>query len=93
MSSTYSICSFNILFHDYARLVMDFLENALDTAGDNDKSENHENLILGEYYEIKPGMQVSSEEEAYNLYNEYALNKGFSIQKWVTRKIDGVLRQ
>ena len=38
-------------------------------------------------------MQVSSDEEAYNLYNEYALNKGFNIQKWVTRKIDGVLRQ
>ena len=26
---------------------MDFSENALDTAGDNDKSENHENVILG----------------------------------------------
>ena len=44
---------------------MDFSENALDTAGNNDKSENHENVILGEYYEIKLGMQVSSEEEAY----------------------------
>ena len=51
---------------------MDFLENALDTVGDNDKSENHENVILGEYYEIKFGMQVSSKEEEYNLYNEYA---------------------
>ena len=37
---------------------MDFSENALDTASDNDKSENHENVILGEYYEIKLGMQV-----------------------------------
>ena len=72
---------------------MDFSENALDTAGDNDKSENHENVILGEYYEIKLGMLVSSEEEAYNLYNEYALNKGFGIRKGVTRKTDGVLRQ
>ena len=72
---------------------MDFSENALDTTNDNDKSENHENVILGEYYEIKLGMQVSSDEVAYNLYNEYASNKGFSIQKWVTRKIDGVLRQ
>ena len=44
---------------------MDFSENALDTVDDNDKSENHENVILGEYYEIKLGMQVSSEEEAY----------------------------
>ena len=72
---------------------MDFSENALDTTNDNDKSENHENVILGEYYEIKLGMQVSSEEEAYNLYNKYALNKGFSIRKRVTRKTDGVLRQ
>ena len=63
---------------------MDFSENALDTASDNDKSENHENVILGEYYEIKLGMQVSSEEETYNIYNEYALNKGFSIRKGVT---------
>ena len=46
---------------------MDFTKNALDTAGDNDKSENHENVILGEYYEIKLGMQASSKEEAYNL--------------------------
>ena len=27
------------------------------------------------------------------IYNEYALNKGFSIRKGVTRKTDGVLRQ
>ena len=46
---------------------MDFSKNALDTAGDNDKSENYENVILGEYYEIKLGMQASSKEEAYNL--------------------------
>ena len=26
-------------------------------------SENHENVILGEYYEIKLGMQLSSEED------------------------------
>ena len=65
---------------------MDFSENALDTAGDNDKSENHENLILEEYIEIKLGLQVSSKEEAYNLYNKYALNKGFSIRKGVTWK-------
>ena len=69
---------------------MDFTKNALDTAGDNDKSENHENVILGEFYEIKLGIQVSSE-EAYILYSEYALNKGFSIWKGITRKADGVI--
>ena len=72
---------------------MDFSVYALDTVGDKDKSENHENVILGEYYEIKFGMQVSSKEEAYNLYNEYALNKGFSIRKGGTQNTYGVLRQ
>ena len=46
---------------------MDFLENALDTVGDNDKSENHENVILGEYYKIKLGMQLNSEENPCDL--------------------------
>ena len=49
---------------------------------DNDKREDYENVILVECNEIKLGMQVGSEEEAYNLYSEYALKKGFSIQKW-----------
>ncbi|KAL4609988.1 hypothetical protein ACB092_08G020100 [Castanea dentata] len=38
-------------------------------------------------------MQVRSEEEAYNLYNQYALKRGFSIRKAVKREYTGVIRQ
>ena len=60
---------------------MDFSKNAFVAIGDNDKREKFENVTLGECDEIKIGMQVRSEEEAYNFYNEYALKKGFSIRK------------
>ena len=35
--------------------------------------ENHENVILGEYYEIKLGMQLSSEEDPCDskMYNKF----------------------
>ena len=48
---------------------------------------------MGECDEIKIGMQVRSEEEAYNLYNEYALKRGFSIRKVITQEYNGVIRQ
>ncbi|GMY26595.1 protein FAR1-RELATED SEQUENCE 5-like [Fagus crenata] len=72
---------------------MDFSKNVLHAVGDNDKRENNENVTLGECDEIKLGIHVSSEEEAYNLYNRYALKKGFSIRKGVRRMINGVIRQ
>ena len=65
---------------------MDFSKNAFVAVGDNDKREKFENVTLGECDEIKIGMQVRSEEEAYNLYNEYALKRGFSIRKAVKRE-------
>lgn len=34
---------------------------------------------------LKIGMRVCNETETYNLYNNYALNKGFSIRKHETR--------
>jgi hypothetical protein len=72
---------------------MDFSKNVLHAVGDNDKRENNENVTLGECDEIKLGMHVSFEEEAYNLYNGYALKKGFSIRKGVRRMVNGVIRQ
>ncbi|XP_040363288.1 protein FAR1-RELATED SEQUENCE 5-like isoform X2 [Rosa chinensis] len=42
--------------------------------------------IVGEDGELKPGMQVYSDDEAYNLYNNYALRKGFSIRKGHIRR-------
>ncbi|GMY15204.1 protein FAR1-RELATED SEQUENCE 5-like [Fagus crenata] len=72
---------------------MDFSKNVLHAVGDNDKRENNENVTLGECDKIKLRMHVSSEEEAYNLYNGYALKKGFSIQKGVRRMVNGVIRQ
>ncbi|PPS15675.1 hypothetical protein GOBAR_AA04903 [Gossypium barbadense] len=35
---------------------------------------------------IKVGLKVHSEEEAYNLYNQFALSKGFSIRKGNKRR-------
>ena len=72
---------------------MDFSKNAFVAVRDNDKREKFENVTLGECDEIKIGMQVRSEEEAYNLYNEYALKRGFSIWKAVKREYNGVTRQ
>ena len=60
---------------------MDFSKNAFVVVGDNDKRENFENVTLDECDEIKIGMQVRSEEEEYNLYNEYALKKGIQHSK------------
>ena len=60
---------------------MDASTNVPNVFVDNDKGEDYENVILYDCNEIKLGMQVSSEEEACNLYNEYALKKGFSIRK------------
>ena len=61
---------------------MDVSNNVPNVFVDNDKREDYDNVILVESNEIKLGMQVGSKEEAYNLYNEYTLKKGFSIQKW-----------
>ncbi|KAK0580824.1 hypothetical protein LWI29_006639 [Acer saccharum] len=36
--------------------------------------------------ELKVGMEVHSDAEAYELYNNYALKKGFSVQKHVIRR-------
>ena len=60
---------------------MDFSKNAFVAVGDNDKRENFENVTLDECDEIKIGMQVRSEEEEYNLYNEYDLKKGIQHSK------------
>ncbi|KAI8546682.1 hypothetical protein RHMOL_Rhmol07G0138800 [Rhododendron molle] len=44
--------------------------------------------------ELKVGMKVCSDDEAYNLYNEYALRKGFSIRRENKRQdMNGILRQ
>ena len=72
---------------------MDFSKNAFVAIGDNDKREKFENVTLGECDEIKIRMQVRSEEEAYNLYNEYALKMGFSIRKAVKREYNGVIKK
>ncbi|KAL6184190.1 hypothetical protein ACLB2K_045594 [Fragaria x ananassa] len=37
--------------------------------------------IIEDDEELKVGTQVHSDEEAYNLYNTYALRKGFSVRK------------
>ena len=55
-------------------------ENVIDVDEGNDEGGNIENITFVESDEIKIGMQVSFEEEAYNMYNEYALKKGFNIQ-------------
>ena len=68
-------------------------ENVIDVDGGNDEGENIENVTFVESGEIKIGMQVSSEEEAYNMYNEYALKKGFSIQKAARQTVNGIVRQ
>ena len=69
-------------------------ENVIDVDGGNDEGENIENVTFVESGEIKIGMQVSSEEEeAYNMYNEYALKKGFSIRKATKQTVNCVVRQ
>ena len=72
---------------------MDVSNNVPNVFVDNDRREDYENVILVECNEIKLGMQVGSEEEAYSLYSEYALKKGFSIQKWNKWEVDGILKQ
>ena len=72
---------------------MDVSNNVPNVFVDNDRREDYGNVILVECNEIKLGMQVGSEEEAYNLYSEYALKKGFSIQKWNKWEVDGILKQ
>ncbi|XP_050374512.1 protein FAR1-RELATED SEQUENCE 5-like [Argentina anserina] len=37
--------------------------------------------VIGEDEQLKVGMQVHYDEEAYNMYNSYALRKGFSVRK------------
>ena len=68
-------------------------ENVIDVDEGNDEGGNIENVTFVESGEIKIGMQVSSEEEAYNMYNEYTLKKVFSIQKVAKRTVNGVVRQ
>ena len=72
---------------------MDFSKNTFVAVGDNDKREKFVNVTLGECDEIKIGMQMRSEEEAYNLYNEYAVKRGFSIRKVVKQEYNGVIRK
>ena len=67
-------------------------ENVIDVDEGNDEGGNIENVTFVESGEIKIGMQVSSEEEAYNLYNGYVLKKGFSIRKAARRTINSVVR-
>ena len=55
-------------------------ENVIDVDEGNDGG-NIENVTFIESGEIKIGMQVSSEVEAYNMYNEYALKKGLAFEK------------
>ncbi|XP_059669506.1 protein FAR1-RELATED SEQUENCE 5-like [Cornus florida] len=48
----------------------------------------------GDFNVLKIGMEVSSEDEAYRLYCEYALKKGFSVRKGNYRHgSGGVIRQ
>ena len=68
-------------------------ENVIDVDEGNDEGGNIENITFVESDEIKIVMQVSSEEEAYNMYNEYALKKGFNIQIAARRTVNGVVRQ
>ena len=66
---------------------MDFSKNAFVAVGENDKREMFENVTLGECDEIKIGMQVKSEKEAYNLYNEYALKRDLAFEKRLNESI------
>ena len=64
----FSWCSFNKPFFPWLGLTSHgFFKNAFVVVGDNDKREKFENVTLGECGEIKIGMQVRFEEEAYNL--------------------------
>jgi zinc finger SWIM domain-containing protein 3 len=55
------------------------------------KKNNDQNLVTD--YSPKLGMEFGSEQEAYEFYNEYGRNHGFSIRKdWGNkRKADGVV--
>lgn len=57
----------------------------IDTENERNRMELDEN--------IKVGMKVNSEEEAFDLYNRHALRKGFTIRRGNKRKINGVVRQ
>ncbi|KAI8556312.1 hypothetical protein RHMOL_Rhmol05G0242900 [Rhododendron molle] len=64
----------------------------------NYENESEEAILLETFNncsgELKVGMKVFSEDEAYNLYNEYALRNGFSIRRGNKRPdLNGILRQ
>ncbi|KAG5566146.1 hypothetical protein RHGRI_001921 [Rhododendron griersonianum] len=64
----------------------------------NYENESEEAILMETFNdcngELKVGMEVFWEDEAYNLYNEYALRKGFSIRRGNKRPdLNGILRQ
>lgn len=62
---------------------------------EGDVSEKSCNFVMADEYEgeIKVGMRVCSENEAYILYNRYALRMGFSVRKHKKRYKDGTFHQ
>ena len=73
---------------------MDISRSAPDVLEEGGNGEDNGIVNSGDFDgEIKLGMEVGSEEEAYNLYNAYAFKKGFSIRKATRRLINGVIRQ
>lgn len=73
---------------------MDLSRTAPDVIEEGDNGEDCRIVNSREFDgEIKLGMQVSSEEEAYDLYNAHAFKKGFSIRKATRRVVNGVIRQ
>ncbi|KAK3218639.1 hypothetical protein Dsin_012609 [Dipteronia sinensis] len=43
-------------------------------------------MVVEEDNDLKVGMEVQSDSEAYILYNSYALRKWFNVRKWRIRK-------
>ncbi|XP_059436139.1 protein FAR1-RELATED SEQUENCE 5-like [Corylus avellana] len=66
-------------------------EQNADNYTDETNKNNDQNMVID--YTPKLGIEFGSEQEAYDFYNEYGRNYGFSIRKdWSNkRKVDGVV--
>ena len=65
-----------------------------DSKSNQDEEITHLTTNCLEHNELKIGMKVNSKEENCDLYNDYAIQKGFSIRKAQIRRGKGdVIRQ
>ncbi|KAA8535731.1 hypothetical protein F0562_030767 [Nyssa sinensis] len=55
----------------------------IDDGDEHNEADNDEND-----FDLKVGMQAYSEDEAYKLYNNYAISKGFSVRRGKKRYIE-----